>query len=252
MANEVAVVSEAERSLIMNVLGGKLVQDIEFSQLDSAIENIAAHTEALSDGERESAARLIEKFEDRVVSTISNKADTLSEFYNALHEAANMSYRDIEYTLDNYGAQYHMLFQQQGLDDLDAMLTKVEEGIAEITEKKQTKAPEEPFIDKMNMTPLEVAKLEMDYNLEKSKFENALDKERYIVRRNFYDFAMAMNKNVKIKQFRKLLKDQAEASKNAKTIVKEKASAASMAILIGDADIRKALQSFHEFAATVM
>ena len=56
MANELTVVNDADKELITTVLGGNLAQDIEFTQLDSAIEKIAAHTKALTPEERVDAS----------------------------------------------------------------------------------------------------------------------------------------------------------------------------------------------------
>ena len=80
MANELAVVNDADKELITTVLGGNLAQDIEFTQLDSAIEKIADHTKALTPEERVDASRFIDRFENRISDRIWDKKTKLDDF----------------------------------------------------------------------------------------------------------------------------------------------------------------------------
>lgn len=251
MANELTVVNEKERAILLSVVGGKLAQEIEFTQLDNAIEKIAAHTTALTDGERESAADLIDKFENRVVYAIGEKSQTLHDFAANFKLETNASYYRITDALEEYGSQIHAVLASQELGKLDEALTAIEKSIEEIDDYKLENEPEKPFIDEDVMTRIEVSEINMEYNMEKAKFENAVYKLEYGVRSQFHDFMVALRKDKKIKRFLKILDEQAKNAQQAKGIVEEKAEAAKMAIMISDNDIRAALQDFHDFASTL-
>lgn len=251
MANELTVVNEKERAILLSVVGGKLAQEIEFTQLDNAIEKIAAHTTALSDGERESAANLIDKFEDRVVYAIGKKSQTLHDFAANFKLETNASYYRITDALEEYGPQIHAVLASQDLGELDEALTAIEKSIEAIDDYKLENEPEKPFIDEDVMTRIEVSEINMEYNMNKAKFENAVHKLEYSVRSQFHDFMVALRKDKKIKRFLKILDEQAKNAQQAKGIVEEKAEAAKMAIMISDGDIRAALQDFHDFASTL-
>lgn len=252
MANEIAVVNEQERSVIMSVLGGRMAQDIEFTQLDNSIEKIAAHTHDLSEMERESAAGHIKAFQERVVSTIINKNSVLRRFQEALEAEPNATYCRIESVIEDYEEQFSQLFESYELEVLAAKFKTVVDGVNAIKARNADEAPMEPFIDKEVMSPLEVAQETMKYDMECAKFENSIRKDKFHVRRDYFDFVKALNKEPKIKKFLKVLDNQRKAANQAMNIVKEKAEAAKMAILIGDADIRAALQEFHKFATTAI
>ena len=251
MANELTVVNEKERAILLSVVGGKLAQEIEFTQLDNAIEKIAAHTTALTDGERESAATLIDKFETRVVDAIAEKRQTLYDFAANFKLETNASYHRITDALDEYGPQIHAVLASQELSELDEALTAIEEGIEKIHDYELENEPEKPFIDEDVMTRIEVSEIEMEYNMEKAKFRNAVHKLEYGVRSRFHDFMVALRKDKKVKRFLKILDEQAKNAQRAEGIVEEKAEAAKMAIMISDNDIRAALQDFHDFASTL-
>ena len=251
MANELTVVNEKERAILLSVVGGKLAQEIEFTQLDNAIEKIAAHTTALTDNERESAANLIDKFENRVVYAIGEKSQTLHDFAANFKLETNASYHRITDALDEYGPQIHAVLASQELSELDEALTAIETSIEKIDDYKLENEPEKPFIDEDVMTRIEVSEINMEYNMNKAKFENAVHKLEYSVRSQFHDFMVALRKDKKIKRFLKILDEQAKNAQQAKGIVEEKAEAAKMAIMISDGDIRAALQDFHDFASTL-
>ena len=159
MANELTVVNEKERAILLSVVGGKLAQEIEFTQLDNAIEKIAAHTTALTDGERESAATLIDKFETRVVDAIAEKRQTLYDFAANFRLETNAPYHKITDALDEYGPQIHAVLTSQELNELDEALTAIETSIEEIHDYELENEPEKPFIDEDVMTRIEVAKI---------------------------------------------------------------------------------------------
>jgi len=251
MANELTVVNEKERAILLSVVGGKLAQEIEFTQLDNAIEKIAAHTTALTDGERESAATLIDKFETRVVDAIAEKRQTLYDFAANFRLETNAPYYKITDALDEYGPQIHAVLASQELSELDEALTAIEKKIEEIHDYELEKEPEKPFIDEDVMTRIEVNEINMEYNMNKAKFKNAVHMLEYGVRSKFHDFMVALRKDKKIKRFLKILDEQAKNAQRAEGIVEEKAEAAKMAIMISDGDIRAALQDFHDFASTL-
>jgi len=252
MANELTVVNEQERGILLAVVGGRLAQEIEFTQLDNAIEKIAAHTHDMSDNEREGASNLIDKFEERVVVAINNKTEALNGFASALKMTPNVSYDTLTYRLKEYGQQIHAVLVSQGVTELDKELTKIEETIEKIKEYKEENEPEAPFADIEVMSPIEVAELKMEHEMAMAKFKNEVHKKEYVARRMFHDFQVAARKDKKIKRFIKILNEQAKAADQARAIVAEKAEAAKMAILIGDADIREALKEFHDFATTAL
>lgn len=252
MANELTVVNEQERGILLAVVGGRLAQEIEFTQLDNAIEKIAAHTHDMRDGERESASNLIDKFEERVVTAINAKSDALNGFVYALKMAPNTSYGTLTDELEQYGQQIHAVFTSQGVTELDEALTKIEEAIEKVKDYVSENEPEMPFIDNEIMSPIEVAEMKMEHDMAMTKFRNAVRKKEYDVRHMFHDFQATARKDKKIKRFVKILDEQAKAADQARVIVAEKAEAAKMAILIGDADIREALKEFHDFATTAL
>ncbi len=252
MANELTVVNEQERGILLAVVGGKLAQEIEFTQLDNAIEKIAAHTHDMSDSERDTASNMIDKFEERVVIAIDKKSEALIGFASALKMSSNIPYDTLTYKLKEYGQQIHAVFVSQGATELDEALTKIEEAIEEVKEYEEENEPEVPFADIEVMSPIEVAELKMEHAMAMTKFKNAVHKKEYAVRRMFHDFQTTARKDKKIKRFIKILDEQAKAANQARVIVAEKAEAAKMAILIGDADIREALKEFHDFATTAL
>ena len=251
MANEIAVVNEQDKALIMNVLGSQLVGDIQFNELDNAIEKLAAHTEALSDGERESAVELVNAFEKRVVSRLENKSFKLSEFRGNIDFEERASYDGIKLDIQTGDEVYTQLFEREGMEDLAATYQAIKDEIDMVEEYAAEHEVEEPFIDELNMTQLAINQKQMEYRSKKNRLDSALHKKQFVVRKKWYEFAKLAKKNAALKDFKKVLKQQSDAAKSARDIVEEKAAAAKMNIVIGNADVRDALRDFHAFAATI-
>lgn len=253
MANELAVVSENDKQIIMGVLGGGMAQDIEFNSLDSAIEKIADHTSDLSDMERNAAIEIVDKFEQRVISTINNKESNLSNF---LYYMEHMAASDINVEYEGgralrYRPQIELLLSREGMDDLEEQYQHIAQGIERLVEVQEDERPEEPLIDHNCMTGLQIHRLELEYQVAKSRFQSMITKEQYKLRKEYSKFLRAFKKNAEVKKFIKTLNEQADASKHAKAVVEEKAAAARLNILVGNADIREALKSFHDFASSI-
>lgn len=250
MANELAVVNENDKQVIMGVLGGSMAQDIEFNSLDSAIEKIAEHTSDLNDMERSAAIEIVDKFERRVISTIDKKERNLSNFmYYMEHMSANNIVYDGDRS-EQYRPQIELLLSREGMDDLKEQYQDIMDEIETYKDIKE-EGPEEPLIDHNVMTGLQVNRLTLEYKLALQRHQAKLAKEEYAIRKKFRVFCKAFKKNAEIKKFMKALKEQANASQHAKAIVEEKAAAARLNILVGNADIRAALKEFHDFASSI-
>ena len=253
MANELTVVNENDKKVIMGVLGGGLAQDIEFNSLDSAIEKIAEHTSDLSDSERNAAIEIVDTFEQRVISTINNKESNLSSF---LYYMEHMNARDISMEYDGgralrYRPQIELLLSREGMDDLEEQYQHIMQEVEKLAEIREDEEPEEPLIDHNCMTGLQIHRLELEYQVAKSRFQSKMAKEEYKLHKEYNKFLRAFKKNAEVKKFIKTLNEQTDASKHAKAIVEEKAAAARLNILVGNADIREALKEFHDFASSI-
>lgn len=251
MANELAVVNDADKELITTVLGGNLAQDIEFEQLDSAIEKIAAHTKALTPEERVDASRFIDRFENRISNRIWDKKTKLDDFSLALELSATCSYENIVSLNKRYGKALDILFARETLSSYQESWNEIKDMIQKCTEYREENMPDKPFIDGSTMTGLAIAKANREYELKLAMLDINVKKKETEVRRKFYTFMTKLKKDKEFKKFLKVLDEQAKAAKAASNIVEEKAQAAKMALLISDEDIRKALKEFHDFAKSL-
>lgn len=251
MANELAVVNDADKELITTVLGGNLAQDIEFTQLDSAIEKIAAHTKALTPEERVDASRFIDRFENRISDRIWDKKTKLDDFSLALELSATCSYENIVSLNKRYGKALDILFARETLSSYQESWNEIKDMIQKCTEYREENMPDKPFIDGSTMTGLAIAKANREYELKLAMLDINVKKKETEVRRKFYTFMTKLKKDKEFKKFLKVLDEQAKAAKAASNIVEEKAQAAKMALLISDEDIRKALKEFHDFAKSL-
>lgn len=251
--NEVAIVTETEKAIITNVLGGRMAQDIEFKQLDSALEKIAAHTGELSNEERQSAAELVTSFEDRVINALRIKQSTLNHFYSNLQVDPNICYHRAVNSVRDTNEQFRILFQgdETAYAGLEDMMNEFLDSVKKNEEYVMENEPEEPFIDKENMTPAEVAGEEMKYRMDLATFNTEMHRREFASRKLHRAFRKALAKNKAFVAFMKTLDNQKKTANTAVAITKEKASAAKMAILISNEEIREALRSFHEFAASI-
>lgn len=252
MANELTVVSENDKKVIMGVLGGGLAQDIEFNSLDSAIEKIAEHTSDLSDSERNAAIDIVAKFESRVVMAIERKERTLSEFAYFLKNMSSTCFRfDYLEKFERYSNNIKLLLSSRSdAEELEEQFQDIMDAIETYYDHKEDR-PEEPLIDHDIMTGLQVNRLTLEYKLALQRYTAKLAKEEYAIRKKFSAFYKAFKKNAEMKKFMKALEEQADASQHAKAIVEEKAAAARLNILVGNADIREALKEFHDFASSI-
>lgn len=251
MANELAIVNDADKELITTVLGGNLAQDIEFTQLDSAIEKIADHTKALTPEERVDASRFIDRFESRISDRIWNKKTKLDDFSLALELSATCSYDNIVSLNKRYGEALDILFARETLSSYQESWNEIKDMIQKCTEYREENMPDKPFIDGSTMTGLAIAKANREYELKLAMLDINVKKKETEVRRKFYTFMTKLKKDKEFKKFLKVLDEQAKAAKAASNIVEEKAQAAKMALLISDEDIRKALKEFHNFAKSL-
>lgn len=251
MANELVVVNDADKELITTVLGGNLAQDIEFEQLDSAIEKIAAHTKALTPEERVDASRFIDRFENRINDRIWDKKTKLDDFSLALELSATCSYENIVSLNKRYGKALDILFARETLSSYQESWNEIKDMIQKCTEYREENMPDKPFIDESTMTGLAIAKTNREYELKLAMLDINVKKKETEVRRKFYTFMTKLKKDKEFKKFLKVMDGQAKAAKAASNIVEEKAQAAKMALLISDEDIRKALKEFHDFAKSL-
>lgn len=251
MANELAVVNDADKELITTVLEGNLAQDIKFEQLDSAIEKIAAHTKALTPEERVDASRFIDRFENRISDRIWDKKTKLDDFSLALELSATCSYENIVSLNKRYGKALDILFARETLSSYQESWNEIKDMIQKCTEYREENMPDKPFIDGSTMTGLAIAKANREYELKLAMLDINVKKKETEVRRKFYTFMTKLKKDKEFKKFLKVLDEQAKAAKAASNIVEEKAQAAKMALLISDEDIRKALKEFHDFAKSL-
>lgn len=251
MANELAVVNDADKELITTVLGGNLAQDIKFEQLDSAIEKIAAHTKALTPEEHVDASRFIDRFENRISDRIWDKKTKLDDFSLALELSATCSYENIVSLNKRYGKALDILFARETLSSYQESWNEIKDMIQKCTEYREENMPDKPFIDGSTMTGLAIAKANREYELKLAMLDINVKKKETEVRRKFYTFMTKLKKDKEFKKFLKVLDEQAKAAKAASNIVEEKAQAAKMALLISDEDIRKALKEFHDFAKSL-
>lgn len=251
MTNELTVVSDADKELITTVLGGNLAQDIEFAQLDSAIEKIAAHTKALTPEERADASEFIDKFERRICNKLSDKKCKLHDLYEGMMPSATYSYYGVMEWFRQYEQAYDLLFARKEFAEYQDSWEEIKKGINAVRDYREEHTPEKPFIDEGTMTGLEIAKAKKEYEIKLAVVDIDIRKKQTEVRKKFYTFVTKLKKDKNHKNFCKVLKKQEEATAAASDIVEEKAQAAKMALLISDEEIRKALQEFHDFAVSL-
>lgn len=253
MTNTITVVNEQDKGIIMGVLGGKMAQDIEFEQLDAQIEVLANNSKKLTDTERENAVTYIDRFKDRVLSRICNKANSLINFKSAI-TFDDMSVYKFDDTVNhnkNGDKIITALFEREGMEDILVAYEKAKELLAAYNEYKEGNKPEEPFYDEFSMTGAEIQQAKMKYNMDYGLYNLQVNKNEYKVKKALFELAKVARKNAEYKKFMRVLAAQSTAANEAKAIAEEKADAAKIAILISHDSIRKALKALHNFSATV-
>ena len=253
MTNTITVVNEQDKGIIMGVLGGKMAQDIEFEQLDTQIEALANNSKKITDTERENAITYIDRFKDRVLSRIRNKANSLINFKSAItfNDMSTYEFNDTVNHTNNGDKIITALFEREGMEDILAAYEKAKELLAAYNEYKEENEPEEPFYDEFGMTGAEIQQAKMKYNMDYGQYKLQVNKNEYKVKKALFELAKIARKNAEYKKFMKVLAAQSTAANEAKAIAEEKADAAKMAILISHNSIRKALKALHSFSATV-
>lgn len=249
MAKSKALVLKKEETDIIKEVGGTLFRDINYTAMDTAIEELGNHTGELTPEERVSASSTIASFEDRIVSTLSNKSNKLDYFLRLLKTEATADYDDAKRFLKEEAVE--ILLQQETFAKYLESFYKLREEEEAIKEYKENETPLEPFVDEDTMTPLQAAQIRSAHQIRLRKFNAALRKKEYTLRKNFYAFKKALNGDTNFKHFLDALKLQNDDAKEAMNMVKEKCGYAKMNILIASADVRRILRDLHEFAKTV-
>ena len=249
MAKSKSLVLKKEETDIIKEVGGTLFKDINYSAMDTAIEELGNHTGELSQEERLSASSTITSFEDRIVSTLSNKSNKLDYFLRLLKTEATTDFNGASRFLHEEAVEI-LLEQEMFVKHLEPFF-KLREEEAAIREFKENEKPLEPFIDEDTMTPLQASQIRSKYEIEMRKFYSAVHKKEYGFRKNFYAFKKALNNDTNFKHFLDALKLQNDDAKEAMDMVREKCSYAKMNTLIASADVRRILRDLHEFAKTV-
>lgn len=247
--NEIALV-KSEKNLIMQV-AGKMVDDIEYKTLDTAIENLGKKSGELTPEERNQAVDVVRKFENRVVSCIKTKNEKLNHFRSILMTSPTGDFYDIERFMGMDDAIEQILSDKRYPEELLADFHDMQGGMAAIEAYKLEHEPEEPFIDVQHMTPADVAQKRFEYEVKQKRFQIAIGKHEFRIRKEFMTFKRALNKDKTFKAFIKALDQQATLAEEAINTVQEKVSMAQMNIVISSEDIRKTLREMHEWAKKI-
>ena len=249
MAKNKALVLKKEETNIIKEVGGTLFKDIDYTAMDTAIEELGNYTGELTPEERVSASSTISSFEERIVSTLSNKSNKLHYFHRLLKTEPSSDYVEVKRFLEEDAVQI-LLEQETFAKYLEPFFKMREEKVA-LEEYKNDEKPMEPFIDEDTMTPLQAAQIRSQHQIRVRKFNSAIHKKEYAVRKSFHIFKKQLNNDTNYKHFLDALKLQTDDANEATGMVREKCSYAKMNVLIASADVRRILRDLHEFAKTV-
>ena len=249
MAESKALTLHKEEVDIIKQVGGTLFKDIDYNALDTSVEALGNYTGDMTHEERMSASEVIDTFEDRVVSTLDNKASKLRYFRDLLTLPSHTDFRNVERFLTE-SAIGMLLSQEVFKKHLEAYQELCDEKTMLEDYRKQN-VPMEPFIDEDSMTPIQAANLRSQHQIAKRKYNSAVNKKEYMLRKNFYAFKKALDADTAYKHFLDALELQLKDSKEASSTVKEKCGYAKMNILISSAEVRQVLRDLHDFAKTV-
>lgn len=247
--NEIALV-KSEKTLVMQV-AGKLIDDVEYKTLDAAIESLGKQSGVLTPEERVQAVDVVDKFQDRVVSCIDTKQKKLKEFKSVLTTPPMANFHHLKDFMNMSDTIKQILSDKRYEDTLSTAFHALEESMYALEQFKSDNEPEEPFIDEQYMTPAAVSQKKFEYSIKKNRYEAAVGKREFAIRKEFMAFKRDLDKNKTFKAFTKALDQQIVLGNEAIATVKEKASVAQMNIMISSEDVRKALREMHSWAQTI-
>lgn len=244
MANtDVAVIGTVAGNANLAVVSN-LFRDIDFSGLNSIIDNIGGASNELTIEEKESAVKIVGEWEKNVLYRLRDYEHNLHSLVALLN---NNNYANWENQSILSATQINTIVANTQLEEL---YTPYVQALAELEEYQEDNEPEKPYVDN-TLSPLEVIQIESAYKVELANYKIEVAKLNRKTVLAFNTFIRAFRKHEIVKSMVESTNEQIKTIGGFIVDCSDKTQLAKLNITISSATVREALRGLIDFSKTI-